>query len=525
MTAPDKHPSTPTQPSTLIRRTGVASALIAAGALGLAMLQGPGFAHADNQVPQVVATAPASAAMTPGGQAAMMAPTTLPDFAAIAAREGAIVVNIQSTGRADAQQQASADDDDDDSPSAQAQDPMEEFFRRFGGRPPFAMPGQPRQGPRAEAPIVRGQGSGFIVGADGLILTNAHVVHNATDVVVKLNDRREFKAKVLGSDPRTDIAVLKIDAKNLPVARMANADDLRVGEWVLAIGSPFGFENTVTAGVVSAKGRTLPSDSLVPFIQTDVAVNPGNSGGPLFNARGEVVGINSQIFSQTGGYQGLSFAIPISIAARVEQQIVQYGKASHARLGVAVQEVNQTFADAFKLPRPAGALVSSVDDSGAAARAGLKPGDVILSVDGRAVDASGDLPAVIGLRAPGDKVSLGVWRDGRNQTLVATLTDANARTQQARAKQDPSASGGRLGLALRPVTPGDRVGSDGLLVEKVSGPAANAGIQPGDVVIAVNGTPASSIEALRDKVASSSGSVALLISRNGERIFVPIRMG
>ena len=522
----DKVDATAGTSSLLSRRTRIVSALIASGALGLALVQGP-VAHADNRAPLQLATAAATAPM---GTAS--APISLPDFATIAAREGAIVVNIQSTGRADRRQAAlnqdgddENDDSDDDAAAAQGRDPMEEFFRQFGGRAPFAMPGQPRPGPRAEAPLVRGQGSGFIVSADGLILTNAHVVRGASDVVVKLNDRREFQAKVLGADPRTDIAVLKIDAKNLPVARLASVNDLQVGEWVLAIGSPFGFENTVTAGVVSAKGRTLPSDSLVPFIQTDVAVNPGNSGGPLFNARGEVVGINSQIFSQTGGYQGLSFAIPIDIATRIEQQIVQHGKASHARLGVAVQEVNQTFADAFKLPRPAGALVSSVDANGAAARAGLKPGDVILSVDGRDVATSGDLPAAIGLRTPGERITLGVWRDGRDQTLTATLTDANARRQQAKANAETPATGGRLGLALRPLQPEDRAGNRGLIVEQASGPAATAGVKPGDIVIAINGTPASSVDAVREQVAGAGGSVALLISRNGERIFVPIKMG
>ena len=513
-------PATRRPESSLLRRTGLASALIAAGALGLAALQGPGFAHADNPSPLVVATAPAAAPQAP-----VATTTTLPDFAAIAANEGKAVVNIQASGRADRAAMASDDEDDNDEPSAQAEDPMEEFFRRFGGRAPFAMPGQPRQGPRAEAPLVRGQGSGFIVSGDGLILTNAHVVRGASEVIVKLKDRREFAAKVLGSDTRTDIAVLKIDAKNLPVARLASSDDLKVGEWVLAIGSPFGFENTVTAGVVSAKGRTLPSDSLVPFIQTDVPVNPGNSGGPLFNGRGEVVGINSQIFSQTGGYQGLSFAIPIEVATRVEKQIVAHGKASHARLGVAVQEVNQTFADAFKLARPAGALISSVDTDGPAARAGLRPGDVILDVDGRSVESSGDLPAVIGLKSPGEKIRLDVWRDSKAQVVTATLGDANARDRKARAAADTPAAGGKLGLALRPVAPEDRAGQAGLVVEQASGPAAAAGVQPGDVVVAVNGTPATSVDAVRDKVASSGGSVALLISRNGQRLFVPVRIG
>jgi serine protease Do len=235
---------------------------------------------------------------------------------------------------------------------------------------------------------MRGQGSGFIVSEDGVILTNAHVVRDAQEVVVKLTDRREFRAKVLGSDPKTDVAVLKIEAKGLPVVKLGSIQDLRVGEWVLAIGSPFGFENSVSAGVVSAKGRALPDESFVPFIQTDVAVNPGNSGGPLFNTRGEVIGINSQIFSQTGGYQGLSFAIPIDVANKVRQQIVAGGKAQHARLGLTIQDVNQSFADSFKLERPAGALVANVEPGGPAAKAGLKSGDVILKFNDQPIVAS-----------------------------------------------------------------------------------------------------------------------------------------
>ena len=261
----------------------------------------------------------------------------------------------------------------------------------------------------------RGQGSGFIVSSEGIILTNAHVVRDAIEVTVKLTDRREFRAKVLGADPKTDVAVLKIEAKNLPVVTMGKVSNLRVGEWVLAIGSPFGFENTVTAGVVSAKGRSLPDDSAVAFIQTDVAVNPGNSGGPLFNTRGEVVGINSQIYSRSGGYQGLSFAIPIDLAEKIKNQIVATGKVEHARLGVSVQEVNQAFADSFKLDKPEGALVSSVEGGTPADRAGLQPGDVIRKLNGQPVVSSGDLPAMIGLATPGDTVKTRNLAPGRSQ--------------------------------------------------------------------------------------------------------------
>jgi serine protease Do len=275
-------------------------------------------------------------------------------------------------------------------------------------------------------------------------------VRDAKDVTVKLTDRREFQAKVLGSDPKTDVAVLKIDASNLPVVAMGSSRDLKVGEWVLAIGSPFGFENSVSAGVVSAKGRSLPDDSFVPFIQTDVAVNPGNSGGPLFNTRGEVIGINSQIYSRTGGYQGLSFAIPIDLATRIKDQIVATGKASHARLGVAIQEMNQALADSFKLDKPEGALVSNVDAGGPADQAGLKTGDVIRKVSGQPIIAAGDLSALIGQSAPGEKVALEVWRQGKREELTARLGDASdAKTQLAKA--DDAAGKGKLGLALRPL--------------------------------------------------------------------------
>ncbi|QHE87663.1 Do family serine endopeptidase [Hydrogenophaga sp. BPS33] len=438
----------------------------------------------------------------------------LPDFSQIAQRHGAAVVNISVIGKAgdDEQQQAS-----NQIPGIDPNDPFFEFFKRFQG--PGAQGG--RQAP------TRGQGSGFIISADGLVLTNAHVVRNAQRVTVKLTDRREFVAKVLGSDPKTDVAVLRIDAKDLPVVPLGNTKDLKVGEWVLAIGSPFGFENSVTAGVVSAKGRSLPDDSFVPFIQTDVAVNPGNSGGPLFNARGEVVGINSQIYSHTGGYQGLSFAIPMETVLKVKDQIVATGKASHARLGVSVQEVNQTLAESFKLDKAAGALVSSVEPGGPADKAGLKVGDVIREVNDQAIVGSGDLPAYIGQSLPGDKVKLTVWRQGKDVTLNAQLGDASAKTPVA-AKGQKGADQGRLGLALRPLAPQEQraVGVEGgLLVEDAQGPAALAGVQQGDVLLAVNGQKVQSVEQVRAMLGKDRQSLALLIQRDGDRIFVPVRLG
>jgi len=447
--------------------------------------------------------------------AAAPAMVTLPDFSTITTRDGPAVVNISVTGTAkesDAEAAAEMQGIDPD-------DPMFQFFRRFQGQ--MGPRGQQRDVP------VRAQGSGFIVSPDGLIMTNAHVVKGAKEVTVKLTDRREYRAKVLGADAKTDIAVLKIDAKNLPTLALGNTKDLKVGEWVLAIGSPFGFESTVTAGVVSAKGRSLPDDSYVPFIQTDVAVNPGNSGGPLLNTRGEVVGINSQIYSRSGGYQGVSFAIPIDVAVQVKDQIVATGKATHARLGVAVQEVNQAFADSFKLDKPEGALVSNIEKGGPGDKAGLKAGDVIRKVDGQPIVSSGDLPAVIGQQTPGKKVTLEVWRQGERQELSARLGDASDKPVQV-AKADSAVGQGKLGLALRPLQPQEKREAaieNGLLVEDVAGPSAIAGVQAGDVLLAINGTPAKSLEQVREVVAKADKSVALLIQRGEDKIFVPVRIG
>ena len=443
---------------------------------------------------------------------------TLPDFSTITTRDGPAVVNISVTGTA----KASDNDAAAEMQGVDPDDPMFQFFRRFQGQMNPQGKKQNREVP------TRAQGSGFIVDPSGIIITNAHVVKDAKDVTVKLTDRREFRAKVLGADAKTDIAVLKIDAKNLPVLALGNTKDLKVGEWVLAIGSPFGFENTVTAGVVSAKGRTLPDDSYVPFIQTDVAVNPGNSGGPLLNTRGEVVGINSQIYSRSGGYQGLSFAIPIDVAVQVKDQIVATGKAQHARLGVAVQEVNQAFAESFKLDKPEGALVSNIEKGSPGEKAGLRAGDVIRKVNDQPIVSSGDLPAVIGQMAPGTKVSLEVWRQGEKQELSAKLGDASDKAVKV-AKNDATADQGKLGLELRPLQPQEKREASvdtGLLIEDAAGPSAQAGVQAGDVLLAINGTPAQSVEQVREVVAKATNkSVALLIQRGEDKIFVPVRIG
>lgn len=490
-----------------LKNSQLVLALVAAGAIGgasVTALQHINSAHAVS-----VPTATSTASEAPS--------VAMPDFAQITAKYGPAVVNISVTGLVKtANEGPIARRGGREDPFGN--DPMFEFFRRF----------QPN-GPSQQQPDTpsRGQGSGFIVSADGTILTNAHVVRDAQEVMVKLTDRREFVAKVLGFDTKTDIAVLKIDAKDLPTVTLGKTSDLRPGEWVLAIGSPFGFENTVTAGVVSAKGRSLPDDSAVPFIQTDVAVNPGNSGGPLFNSRGEVVGINSQIYSRSGGYQGLSFAIPMDLASKIKNEIVAHGKVEHARLGVSVQEVNQALADSFKLSSPEGALVSMVEKGGPADKARLEAGDIIRKMNGQAVISSGDLPAFISLATPDEKVQLEVWRKGELKTIEAQLGNANEKAADV-ASADSATPQGRLGLALRPLQQDELRASGlptGLLIQDAKGAAAYAGVQSGDLLLAVNGQPVSSVEQVRSVVAKSQKSVALLIQRGEDKIFVPVRLG
>jgi len=484
-----------------IARTAVGIAALAALGGGYAYLQKevvtPGYA-ASTPAP-VAAARPAAAVATPA------------DFSGIVAQNGPAVVNISVTARA---QRTAAQMP----PGIDPDDPLFQFFKRFG--PQF-------QGPQGgQQQLVRGLGSGFIVSPDGLILTNAHVVDGAQEVTVKLTDRREFKARVLGTDPQTDVAVIRIDARNLPTVRMGDPSQVRVGEPVLAIGSPYGFENTVTAGIVSAKSRSLPDDTYVPFIQTDVAVNPGNSGGPLFNQRGEVIGINAQIYSQTGGYQGLSFAIPIDVATKVQQQLVATGKVTRGRLGISVQEVNQALAQSFGLPKPTGALVNSVEPDSPAARAGLKPGDVIVQLDNDVIDHSGDLPEHVADLKPGTQSSLKIIRKGEPMTLSVKI--GTAKDQAVAQKGGANEASGRLGLAVRPLSPGEKRASGiegGLVVEDVTGPAARVGIQPGDVILSLNGTPITSAEQLKSLVAKSGKQVALLVQRDDARIFIPLDIG
>jgi len=447
-----------------------------------------------------------SQAQTPAVQ--KTSASALPDFSALVEQYGPAVVNISTTSapaRTQTQQQI----------PGEPGDPLYEFFRRF-------------QIPMPQGDTIRkGVGSGFIVSADGYVLTNAHVVDGANEVMVKLTDNREFKAKVVGVDRRTDVALVKIDAKNLPMVRIGDASKAKVGEWVAAIGSPFGLENTVTAGIISAKSRSLPDETYVPFLQTDVAINPGNSGGPLFNMAGEVIGINSQIYSRTGGYMGLSFAVPIEVAMKVKTDLQKYGKVSRGRLGVTIQGVSQELADSFGLKKPQGALVSAVEPKSPADKAGIKTGDIILSVDGRAIENSIDLPRIIGESRPGTPVSLKVWRQGETRELNASLGEAPAE-KVAKAESEPRTRSGKLGLALRPLTQEERNQIEtegGLLVEEVEGPAARAGVQAGDVILAFNNQPVKSVDQLRRLVDRSRGSVALLIQREGNKIYVPIRLG
>ena len=396
---------------------------------------------------------------------------------------------------------------------------MQEFFRRFF---PHGAPGR---GPMPEIPA-RGAGSGFIVSNDGYILTNAHVVRGADEVEVKLIDKRKFSAKVIGADSRTDVAVIKITANKLPAVKLGDPAKLRVGEAVAAIGSPFGFENSVTAGIVSAKGRSLPTESYVPYIQTDVAVNPGNSGGPLFNMKGEVIGINSQIYSRSGGYQGVSFAIPIDVAMEVAEQLKDTGKVSRGWLGVAIQEVSADLADSFRLDRPRGALVSQVQPGSPAARAGLQAADVILRVGAKPVENAGDLPRMIGVAKPGTRVALQVWRKGRAQEVRVVLGELPA--EEARAdKSSVTPSPGGLALAeLTADQRGELKIDHGLLVEEATGDAARAGIRVGDVILAVNNGKVATVDAFNKAIAGvPKGKIAAILVRRGEgSLYIPLRI-
>ena len=381
------------------------------------------------------------------------------------------------------------------------------------------------------APPSHGIGSGFIVSADGYVLTNAHVVADASEVTVRLTDRREFAAKVIGVDKRSDVALIKIPATGLPFVHFGDPAKVRPGQWAIAIGSPFGFDNSVTAGVVSAVNRPLPPDesggSYVSFIQTDAAVNPGNSGGPLFNLDGQVIGINSQIYSRTGGYMGMSFAIPIDVALNVRDQLLKNGKVNRSRIGVAVQDLSQPLGQSFGLTTPHGALVSAVEPESPGEHAGLKPGDIITSVNGRNIDHSSDLPVVISQLPPGTEARLGIWHDKKATEVMVKTVLLEDKPAQA-AKNTGEDGGGKLGLAVRPLKPDEQqeLHTKGrLVVEQVSGPALAAGLQAGDVVLGVNGSGVSSVADLKREVARAGRNVALLVQREDAQIYIPVDLG
>ena len=443
----------------------------------------------------------------------------LPDFTDLAEKQGQAVVNISTTQIVRGNRMAQGLPFDEN-------DPAYDLFRRFFQQ----QPGVPPQEFESKS-----LGSGFIISADGHILTNAHVVATADEVIVKLTDKREFKAKVLGADKRTDIALLKIDASGLPAVKLGDPNKLKVGEWVVAIGSPFGFESSVTAGIVSAKGRSLPQENFVPFIQTDAAINPGNSGGPLFNMRGEVVGVNSQIYSRTGGYMGLAFAIPIDVAMEVQTQLKSGGKVSRGRIGVVIQEVTKELADSFGLSKAAGALVSTVEKGGPADKAGVEAGDVILKFDGKTVNQSADLPRIVGATKPGSKVTLQVWRKNSSRDLtvtVAEIPEDKLPPRQARAGKTAERSANRLGLVLSELTPEQKRElklSAGLVVEEVRNSATHGDLRPGDIILALISkgaqTEVKTVEQLNKLLTAldKSSTLTLLVRRGENQTFITLK--
>jgi len=441
----------------------------------------------------------------------------LPDFTDLVEKQGAAVVNISTTQT----QSTRGNQAFPGMPNIPEDDPMFEFFRRFA--PPHSMPKEFES---------KSLGSGFIISADGYILTNAHVVDNADEITVKLTDKREFRAKVIGADRKTDVALIKIEASGLPKVTQGDPNKLRVGEWVVAIGSPFGFENSVTAGIVSAKGRSLPQESFVPFIQTDVAVNPGNSGGPLFNMKGEVVGINSQIYSRTGGFMGLSFAIPIDVAMDISNQLKASGKVSRGKIGVVIQEVTKELAESFGLAKPVGALVASVQKGSPAEKAGIEVSDVILKFDGKSVVSSIDLPRIVGATKPGSKVPLQVWRKGSLKDMTVTVAEIPADEKPAgrSGKRGKAPESNRIGLALSELSAEQKKQLDldgGLLVEDVqSGVASRAGIRRGDVILGINNQDVKGVEQFNQLLGKfeKGRNIALLVRRGETTTFITMKL-
>jgi serine protease Do len=451
----------------------------------------------------------------------------LPDFTDLIDTHGAAVVNISTVQT----HNTSRNQIIPGMPNIPEDSPFYEFFRRHSPHGSVPRGLFPHSAPREFES--KSLGSGFIISADGYILTNAHVVNSADEITVKLNDKREFQAKVIGADRKTDIALLKIEASNLPKVTQGDPSKLRVGEWVVAIGSPFGFESSVTAGIVSAKGRALAQENYVPFIQTDVAINPGNSGGPLFNMKGEVVGINSQIYSRTGGYMGLSFAIPIDVATDISNQLKITGKVSRGRIGVMIQEVTKELAESFGLDKPGGALVTLVQKGGPADKAGLKTKDVITGFDGKVVNTSSDLPRIVGATKPGSEVSIQVWRNGSTKKLIVQVdefpSDDKIASLENKRNKKPDVSN-RIGLALRELSDNEKKQleiNNGLLVEDMQqGIASRSGMRPGDIVLGINNqdvTTVSRFNQLLSKIRKGR-NIALLVRRGNTTSFITMKL-
>jgi serine protease Do len=454
----------------------------------------------------------------------------LPDFADLVEKQGPTVVNISTTQRVNVRRNEVLLDHFGGAIPFEEGDPRLDFFRRFFPRP------QGQGGSQRESVETHSLGSGFIVSADGTVLTNAHVVEGADEITVRLTDKREYSAKLIGADKRTDVAVLKIEANGLPVARIGDSAQLRPGEWVVAIGSPFGFDNSVTAGIVSAKGRSLPQENYVPFIQTDVAINPGNSGGPLFNMKGEVVGINSQIYSRNGGYMGVSFAIPMDVAMDIHNQLRTSGKVSRGRIGVMIQEVSKELAESLNFGKTIGAVVGSVEKNGPADKAGIEAGDIILKFDGKAIVNSADLPRLVGLARPGSKSILQVWRRGNIRdipVIIGEMADDKLSSSVAGTGKSTDRSINRLGLVLRELTAEQKNAlklGNGLWVEDARGLNGRADIRSGDVILALanKGTviELKNVDQLKKLLAQfeKGANVTLLIRRGDTQTFVTIKV-
>ena len=451
----------------------------------------------------------------------------LPDFTDLAEKHGAEVVNISVT------QSVHNNGPVGGFPGMEGDEQMQEFFKRFGIPLMPGMPGMPGQG-GAPQPDYKSQslGSGFIISSDGYVLTNAHVINEADEVIVKLADKREFKAKIIGADKRTDVALLKIDATGLPKVIIGDSAKLKVGEWVAAIGSPFGLENTMTAGIVSAKGRALPQENFVPFIQTDVAINPGNSGGPLFNLAGEVVGINSQIYSRSGGSMGLSFAIPIDVAIDVSNQLKANGKITRGWLGIAIQEITKELAESFSMKNTNGALVAGVEKNGPADKGGLEAGDVITKFDGKAIGVSADLPRAVGATKPGKIAAVEILRKGSAKTLnigVGEMPSDGSDAAAPNVKPNGKVEANKIGLTLKELTVQQKKklnGKNGLLVVESVGAAAQAGIRRGDVILGLNNSESQSVEQFNKQInaVAAGKTVAVLVQRGEATLYVPIKV-